>query len=568
MSGSTRHVVFAGCLLALSISALFMTLLVPIAQMREDAARGERAIEIAQATESLLREHPAPPADEARRGLSGAGPMLMVWTGGEGRDTGASQGRLDRVVAAERAVATADERTAVAEAGWVTHAVLGGLAVSAVLIALFSGYLVRTVTLPVRRAAGMCDRLADGDLSVRVPENATGEIRELQRAFNAMAASLERRNEERVALRRVAVIAAHSAPPLVICNAVTEELCRVLDIDGARMFRYDPDGLATVVATRSTVEGEMLVGSRWPIDGDNIAAMVARSGEPVRLDDYTGASGPIAAFLRDHGIGSAVGAPIVVDDRLWGVLVGFREAGKPLARETEARISELTELVATVIANAQARADLTASRARLVAAADQARIRIERDLHDGVQQRLVSLALSLRAAEESVPAALPDLRTQLSAVTNGLAGTLSDLREASRGIHPAILSGGGLGPAIKALARRSTVPVELRLRIRTRPCESIEVAAYYVVAEALANAAKHAKASIVHVEAEVRDDWLHLLVWDDGVGGADLARGSGLIGLIDRVEAAGGTMKVTSHVNQGTSLQVSLPCRPIPGALI
>jgi signal transduction histidine kinase len=451
--------------------------------------------------------------------------------------------------------------------GSTARRVLAG-AVLASAAGAAGGHLVRGMTRPVRRMARMADRLADGDLSARVSETSGGgEIRKLQRAFNSMAAALERRDDERAALRRVATIAAHSAPPLVVCNAVTEEMCRLLEIDGARIFRYDHDGLVTVVATCRDAIGEMEVGTRWTIKGENIPAVVARSGRPARIDDYANASGPIAAYLRRQGVRSAVGAPIVVDDRLWGVAIGFstREA---LPGDAETRIGDLTELVATVIANAQARAELTASRARLVAAADQERMRIERDLHDGIQQRLVSLALDLRAASESVPDELPELSGRLSAVAEGLTDSLTDLQETSRGIHPAILAKGGLAPAIKALARRSVVPVELTLRMGTRVDESIEVAAYYVVAESLANAAKHAKASVVEVEAEVRDDRLYLSVRDDGVGGADLTHGSGLIGLIDRVEAVGGTMKITSPVHKGTSLWVSLPACPTRTVLI
>lgn len=208
----------------------------------------------------------------------------------------------------------------------------------------------------------------------------------------------------------------------------------------------------------------------------------------------------------------------------------------------------------------RSRADLAASRVRIVASSDQTRRRIERDLHDGTQQRLVSLGLELRAAELTVPPELADVKQQMSQVAEGLDGALDDLREISRGIHPAILSEGGLEPAIKALARRSPVPVELELRTEARLPERIEVAAYYVVSEALANAAKHARASVVRVMLDAADDdVLHLTVRDDGIGGADLAYGSGLIGLIDRVEALGGTVAITSPSGEGTTVMIQLP---------
>jgi signal transduction histidine kinase len=214
----------------------------------------------------------------------------------------------------------------------------------------------------------------------------------------------------------------------------------------------------------------------------------------------------------------------------------------------------------------QSREELAASRARIVAAGDQARRRIERDLHDGTQQRLVSLVLDLRAAEAAVPSDEPELRGQLARIADGLAGALEELRELSRGIHPAILSEGGLGPALKALARRSAVPVELEVDVQGRLPERVEVAAYYVVSEALANAAKHAHASVAEVEAQARDGLLHLSVRDDGVGGATPGGGSGLVGLADRVEALGGTIRVHSPAGQGTRLQIDLPIRDRPSS--
>jgi signal transduction histidine kinase len=194
-----------------------------------------------------------------------------------------------------------------------------------------------------------------------------------------------------------------------------------------------------------------------------------------------------------------------------------------------------------------------------VAAADQTRRRIERDLHDGIQQRLVSLGLELRAVQAGLPAELDTLRGELDKLVAGLSGAVEELRELSRGIHPAILSEGGLGPALKALARRSAVPVHVEVPMEGRLPEPVEVAAYYVVSEALANAAKHSGASAVHVEARTADGRLHLLVRDDGAGGAELGRGSGLVGLTDRVQALGGTITVRSPAGQGTTVRVELP---------
>jgi signal transduction histidine kinase len=238
------------------------------------------------------------------------------------------------------------------------------------------------------------------------------------------------------------------------------------------------------------------------------------------------------------------------------------DLGTRMPETSAGEIGELERSFNTMASSLeQSRAELAASRARIVAASDETRRWIERDLHDGTQQRLVSLGLELRTAELGVPAEMAEVKEQMSRVVEGLEGALEDLREISRGIHPAILSEGGLGPAIKALGRRSTVPVELDLHAQVRLPERVEVAAYYVVSEALANAAKHAQASVAHIDLEVRDDVLLLSVRDDGIGGADLARGSGLIGLTDRVEALGGTIAIASPPGEGTIMVVELPVR-------
>jgi signal transduction histidine kinase len=247
----------------------------------------------------------------------------------------------------------------------------------------------------------------------------------------------------------------------------------------------------------------------------------------------------------------------MVEGSLWGSIAAGTER-EQFPADTEQRMAEFTELAGTAIANAASRSELTASRARVVAASDATRRQIERDLHDGVQQRLVSLGLELRAAEAALP---PDheLRGRLAHTANGLAGALDDLVEISRGIHPAILAAGGLGPALRTLARRSAVPVALDLHSDRRLPERVEVAAYYLVSEALTNAAKHAHASVVHVDVDADDSIVRIAIRDDGIGGADPARGSGLLGLTDRVEALGGRMEVASPAGRGTSLLVRIP---------
>jgi signal transduction histidine kinase len=328
------------------------------------------------------------------------------------------------------------------------------------------------------------------------------------------------------------------------------------------MARYASDDTVTVVATWAA-KGEYhpLVPGPWPLEGGDLASTVAKTGRPVRIDDYRGVPGRIAAFVRDElGISSSVASPIVVEGRLWGTLfLHSKQTRQPLPRDTESRLVGFTELVATAIANAESRAALAASRARIVAAADESRRRIERDLHDGIQQQLVSLMLELRAAQAAEPSEAGELKAKLARTARDMAGVLEELREISHGIHPAILSKGGLGPALKALARRSTVPVELDLRAGRRLPGPVEVAAYYAVSEALTNAAKHAHASFVQVELDASEAMVQVAIRDDGVGGADPARGSGLVGLSDRIEALGGAMELASPAGGGTTLLIQIP---------
>jgi signal transduction histidine kinase len=310
-------------------------------------------------------------------------------------------------------------------------------------------------------------------------------------------------------------------------------------------------------------EGEQhpLVPGPWPLEGGDLASTVFRTGRPVRIDDYRGVPGRIAAFVRDElGISSSVASPIVVEGRLWGVLfLHAKQTRQPFPPDTESRLTAFTELVATAVANADSRAQLMASRARIVAAADETRRRIERDLHDGTQQQMVSLILDVRAVQAAVPPGLAELEGGLSRIAERVTGVFDQVREISHGIHPAILSERGLQAALKALARRSAVPVELDLRTRRRLPGHVEVAAYYAVSEALANAAKHARASAVHVQLDTPDTMVRLAIRDDGIGGADPAKGSGLVGLSDRIEAVGGTLEVTSPADNGTTLLIEIP---------
>jgi signal transduction histidine kinase len=370
--------------------------------------------------------------------------------------------------------------------------------------------------------------------------------------------------EEQAALRRVATLVARGVLPAEVFAAVATETARLLDADATRLMRYESTGSAIVMAELNRPGFTRLLGRCLVFEG-GVTEIVFRTSRPARVDTYEGRPGALAALDRAEGLRSSVGAPILVEGRLWGALVVFWSRPEPPPPDAEWRLAQFTELVATAVANVESRAELNASRARIVVASDGARRRIERDLHDGVQQRLVSLGLELRAAEALVPAGFDELKARLSHTTDGLGGVFHDLQEISRGIHPAILSQGGLGPALKTLARRCPVPVNINSSVRRRLPERVEVAAYYVVSEALANTTKHAHASAIDIDVDLGIDseaepkFLVLSVCDDGIGGADPGLGSGLVGIADRVEALGGQVQIASPVGGGTSLRISLP---------
>ena len=365
--------------------------------------------------------------------------------------------------------------------------------------------------------------------------------------------------EEQVALRRVATLVATGATPSEVFSVVSNEVGRLFGSDQAAIGRYEPDGSAVVFVGISEGLSTMPVGTRWPLEGFLASTTVYRTGLPARQDesDYEGSAGPVADTLRELQVLTRVGAPIVVEGSLWGVLLvtGTRERLPPGA---ERQLAKFTELVATAIANAESRGELAASRARIVEAGDDARRRIERDLHDGAQQRLVTLAVALRRAEAKIPPGL-EVKAEITRVGDSLMRAVDELRELSHGIHPSILTEGGLSPALKALARRSTVRVKLDLTVQHRLPDNVEVAAYYTVSEALTNASKHSNATRVSISVHVEDDMLSVSILDDGSGGADPQRGSGLTGLRDRIEALGGTIHIESPTGIGTSLQVKIP---------
>ena len=367
--------------------------------------------------------------------------------------------------------------------------------------------------------------------------------------------------EGQAALRRVATVVANSRPPAEVFEAMIAEVGQLFPADAAYLARYATDGTITVLGgwRRESGYRRIQVGQSLAVERETAAGLVLETQRPARIGDYEGVPGASARAAREMGWRSSLGVPITVEGRVWGVLVVASTTEQPLPLETEVRLAEFAELLATAIANSETRAELDASRARIVATADATRRRIERDLHDGAQQELVSLALELRAAQAAAPPELREHRAELSHAVERLTSVLDGLREIALGIHPAILAEGGLGPALKTLAHRSPIPVSLDVGVQGRLPEAVEVTTYYVVSEALTNAAKHAHASSVEVSVERGASVLRVTVRDNGAGGADPDRGTGLLGLRDRAEAIGGTICVESARGEGTSLVAELP---------
>ena len=367
---------------------------------------------------------------------------------------------------------------------------------------------------------------------------------------------------EQAALRRVATLVAEGAKSEAVFSAVAHEVAHVFGVQHVTVCRYEPDTILVVSSFEApepaAAPPPFPAGRRLPLDAPSLPASIHRTGEPTRIDDFT-ASNELYAEARQAGLTAAVGVPIVVDGTVWGAVNIASTKNERFLPDAEERLARFTDLVATAVSNATMREELAGSRARIIAAGDDARRRIERDLHDGAQQRLITLTVALRRANAKLPTEADELRADLTRVAEGLTTAVDELRELSRGIHPSILTEGGLSPALKALGRRSPVRVKLDMGFEERLPDHVEVAAYYTVSEALTNASKHANATRVWVSLRVDHDMLRLSIRDDGVGGADSNRGSGLTGLRDRIEALGGQIKIESPSGSGTLIQVEIP---------
>jgi len=367
-------------------------------------------------------------------------------------------------------------------------------------------------------------------------------------------AEVARLADEQAALRRVATLVAQGRAPAEVFDAVTTEVCELMGASAVVLGRYDDDVLAVVATSGSPYVG---VGEQYPLGGTNVATLVRETGRPARLDDWGDASGRIGAVARAAGIRATVAAPVTVEGRTWGVLVALWADPVPPADDTEQRLSDFAEMLDTAIANAHSRDELAASRARVIAAGDEARRRVVRDLHDGAQQRLIHTTLTLKLAQQALREDREGVGELVGEALENAERATEELRELAHGILPSVLSRGGLRPAVAALAGRTSLPIEVEVTGERLPPD-VEASAYFILAEAITNVVKHARATRATARATIEGGVLTLEIRDDGVGGADL-QGHGLIGIADRVAALGGRMEVGRTGDGGTGLTVRLP---------
>jgi signal transduction histidine kinase len=364
---------------------------------------------------------------------------------------------------------------------------------------------------------------------------------------------------EQAAVRRVATLVAGDLDATRLFNGVCEEVGRVLGVESANIARFGDDRTQTVVgAWGASGAPHFPVAERVPLDGETVTGKLHRSGRPERVDDYSGVRGKLVKLLRAQGIESAVGAPIIVAGRTWGAIVASRGEPRAFPEGAEHRLADFAELVTAAVANVDAREQLAASRARIVQAGYEERRRLGRDLHDGAQQELVGAVISLKLAQRRLARASDEAGVLLDEALGHMETGIRELRELAAGIHPSILTDRGLGAALEALAGRSPMPVELMKVPPRRLPPPVETSAYFVVAEALTNAAKHARCSHVQVSVRIEEDTVTVEVRDDGVGGATPSAGSGLRGLADRVSALGGTLELESPAGRGTIVRARL----------
>ncbi len=416
-------------------------------------------------------------------------------------------------------------------------------------------------------------------IGVRDPTHMLALVFDVSAAgLGALLGSTNRRRQEllsldRAALGRLVAQASERATPAEVFDAIAEETGLVVGARIADVVRFEPDGSGTIVA-RWTAADQLApaarpVGQRLSLEGENTEALVLRSGRTARIDSFALLDGPIAAATRAAGIHSEVGAPIVVDGRVWGAIVVATTDPIELPKATEARLANFAEIAAGAVWQAEARAALRKTRERIVESADEARRRIERDLHDGVQHQLITLGLRLNEVLASTPAELTELRTSIERTAGALEHAVGDLRTVSRGLQPPVLVREGLEPALRALLRTFPFPIEFRCTMCGSPPDRVREAAYFVVSESLTNVAKHAQARGIAVAVSTdSDQMLEIVVEDDGLGGADPGRGTGLRGIEDRLAAIGGWLEVLSPAGTGTRIVARMPLGDAPSAVV
>ena len=412
---------------------------------------------------------------------------------------------------------------------------------------------------PMVSADGATMSLLTTGIDLTDREGPSGDVESaLAGGPEAKLAEIGRLATEQRELRRVATLVASEVSPERVFTAVSEGCSRILEVNASTVVRYKGDGTAAIVGRHNRDGIDVFrVGDSLPADEQSAIGRVLATREPARVDDWGGLAGDFAEAMFQTGYRSTAAAPVVVAGSMWGAIAIASE--DPLPPDSENRLSAFCELASLAVASAQARADLIASRARLVKAGDVQRRRLERNLHDGAQQRLVAVALQLRVARARIGSAPEAAIDALDDAARELDTGLAELRELARGLHPAILADRGLPRALDALASRVPVPLELDAELDERLPEHVEATAYYIVAEALTNVARHADAASARVTIRRDGDVLRCEVADDGRGGASESAGTGILGLRDRAEAAGGTLTVTSPPGRGTVVAAALP---------
>jgi signal transduction histidine kinase len=372
-------------------------------------------------------------------------------------------------------------------------------------------------------------------------------------------ARLEALLAEQAALRRVATLVVSDPVPARLFEGVCEEVGRVLSVESVGVIRFEDDGTGTIVGYWAADGAPTFqTGERLPLDGETVSAKLRRSARSQRVDVYTDVHGDLVKRLRAAGIASAVGAPVTVAGRTWGGIIASSGRPRAFPDGAENRLADFAELVTASLANVDAREQLASSRARIVEAGDEERRRLGRDLHDGAQQELVGAVISLKLAQRRLAQDPDEANALMKEALEHVESGIRDLRELAAGIHPSVLTDRGLSAALEGLATRSLIPVQLGQLPQGRLPTPVETSAYFVVAEALTNATKHARCSLVQVGVRVDTGSATVEVHDDGIGGAAPSAGSGLRGLADRVSALGGRLEIESPAGEGTTVRARI----------